>query len=68
MSVIMSGLKEEDIIDSVKMSMMIFENRVSDNYNQLVEDYAETDVSSKIIGIIQSYTHYINRKVWKKYL
>jgi UDP-N-acetylglucosamine 2-epimerase len=68
MSVIMSGLKEEDIINSVKMSMMIYENRIKDNYIQLVEDYAETDVSTKVIGIIQSYTHYINRKVWKKYL
>jgi UDP-N-acetylglucosamine 2-epimerase len=68
MSVIMSGLKEDDIINSVKMSIMIYENRTKDNYIQLVEDYAETDVSSKIIGIIQSYTHYINRKVWKKYL
>ena len=68
MSVIMSGLKEDDIINSVKMSMMIYENRIKNNYIQLVEDYAETDVSSKVIGIIQSYTHYINRKVWKKYL
>ncbi len=68
MTVIMSGLKEEDIINSVKMSMMICEDRIKDNYIQLVEDYAETDVSSKIVGIIQSYTHYINRKVWKKYL
>lgn len=68
MTVIMSGLREEDIIDSVKLSMMICEDRIKDNYIQLVEDYAETDVSSKIVGIIQSYTHYINRKVWKKYL
>jgi UDP-N-acetylglucosamine 2-epimerase len=68
MTVIMSGLKEEDIINSVKMSMMIYEDRIKDNYIQLVEDYSETDVSSKIVGIIQSYTHYINRKVWKKYL
>lgn len=68
MTVIMSGLREEDIIDSVKISMMICEDRIKDDYIQLVVDYAETDVSSKIIGIIQSYTHYINRKVWKKYL
>jgi UDP-N-acetylglucosamine 2-epimerase len=68
MAVIMSGLKEEDIIDSVKMAMMISDTRKKENYIQAVDDYAETDVSSKIIGIIQSYTHYINRKVWKKYL
>ncbi len=68
MTVIMSGLKEIDILNSVKISMKISEERIRENYKQIVDDYQETDVSSKIIGIIQSYTHYINRKVWKKYL
>lgn len=68
MTVILSGLKENDIIDSVRLSIKIHEERNKDNYIQIVEDYIETDVSSKIVGIIQSYTHYINRKIWKKYL
>jgi len=32
----------------------------------LVQDYSTTTVSEKVVRIIQSYTDFINRKIWKK--
>ncbi|WP_286949889.1 non-hydrolyzing UDP-N-acetylglucosamine 2-epimerase [Exiguobacterium sp. UBA4551] len=62
-SVIMSGLDEETIMQSLTI---ITE---SDNVNTLqVKDYSMPNVSEKVLKIILSYTNYINRNVWRKYL
>jgi UDP-N-acetylglucosamine 2-epimerase (non-hydrolysing) len=34
---------------------------------ELVGDYQTTNVSDKVLRIIQSYTDFINRKTWKKF-
>jgi UDP-N-acetylglucosamine 2-epimerase (non-hydrolysing) len=31
-----------------------------------VPDYVEENVSSKVVGIIQSYTGIVNKMVWRK--
>ena len=33
---------------------------------RLVEDYAPTNVSDKVLRVILSYTDYVNRTVWRK--
>ena len=64
-SVMMSGLDYERI----KQCISIIENeKISDNnLHTIVRDYSSQNVSQKVLKIIQSYTDYVNRKVWKKY-
>ena len=32
----------------------------------MVADYQPTNVSDKVLRIVQSYTDFVNRKVWRK--
>ncbi len=59
-TLVMSGLELENIIDSI--------NVVTGRKSRpaIVEDYNKNNVSQTVVNIILSYTHYINRNVWKK--
>ena len=59
-TLIMSGLQKDRVVESIK----IVTNRKS--LPEIVPDYDTTDVSSKVLNIIMSYTDYVNRTVWKK--
>ena len=63
-SVIMVGVHSRNIVRGVEevMSQQIGSHR---NFN-LVSDYSNPNVSSKIVRIILSYTSYVNRVVWQK--
>jgi UDP-N-acetylglucosamine 2-epimerase (non-hydrolysing) len=63
-SVIMVGVNAENIFRGVEevMSQNVGSNR---NFN-LVSDYSSSNVSSKVVRIILSYTSYVNRVVWQK--
>ncbi|MCW7462945.1 non-hydrolyzing UDP-N-acetylglucosamine 2-epimerase [Leptospira limi] len=61
---IMSGLKTLDVLDSIKISIMANTSRATENGT--VDDYLADNVSMKIVQLVQSYTGYINRVVWKK--
>ena len=63
-SVIMVGVHTRNIVRGVEevMSQQIGNHR---NFN-LVSDYSNPNVSSKIVRIILSYTSYVNRVVWQK--
>lgn len=64
-SVIMTGMD----INIIKQGLNILDNqgRGSKRTCEIVEDYKALNVSEKVLRIILSYTHYINRVVWKKY-
>jgi UDP-N-acetylglucosamine 2-epimerase (non-hydrolysing) len=68
MVAILSGLQKQDIIDSIQIALKLYTSLQWQAEERMVENYRETDVSSKIVGIIQSYTHYVNRKIWRKFL
>lgn len=59
-TLIMSGLKKERIIQSVKI---VTSKIVTPS---LVSDYDCIDVSDKVLNVIMSYTEYVNQYVWKK--
>ncbi|TGL11768.1 non-hydrolyzing UDP-N-acetylglucosamine 2-epimerase [Leptospira levettii] len=61
---IMSGLKTSDVIDSIKIAILA--NTTSTSDKGTVTDYLIDNVSMKIVQLVQSYTGYVNRVVWKK--
>lgn len=64
-TLIMSGLKSNDIIDSIEIVTKQWEE--NPNVLHMVEDYQADNVSKKVVRIIVSYMDYINRTVWKEY-
>lgn len=62
-TLIMSGLEKERVIESINIVTSHF---LSGKIPKIIEDYDVDNVSIKVVRIIQSYTDYINRTVWKK--
>jgi UDP-N-acetyl-L-fucosamine synthase len=62
-SVILGGIKTEDIEQAINLSREMKEN----NEVSLVSpDYADKNVSVKVIKLIQSYTKVVNQETWRK--
>jgi UDP-N-acetylglucosamine 2-epimerase (non-hydrolysing) len=64
-AVMMVGLE----VDRVRQGLAILatQPRGAERSLRLVSDYSMPNVSDKVVRIIQSYTDYVNRVVWKKY-
>ena len=63
-TLIMSGLKSERVLESVKIVLSHY-NRRQSNFLP-VFDYENPNASKHILRIVLSYTDYVNRTVWKK--
>lgn len=63
-TLIMSGLKKDRVIESIKVVTEQFQE--NNSAIRMVKDYEIDNVSKKVLRIILSYTDYINRTVWKK--
>lgn len=63
-SVIMSGLSVENALLSLKV--LADQPRGPERGFRLVNDYSMPNVSDKVLRIILSYTHFVNRRVWYK--
>ena len=63
-SIIIGGIKSNEVIQSIYSSVELF--KTLDNKNILPVDYQDTNVSMKVVKIIQSYTKIINKNVWNK--
>jgi len=63
-TLIMSGLKKERVLDAVRVILAQYEpyHHVTRN----VVDYENPAVSKQVLRIVESYTDYVNRVVWKR--
>ncbi|MBE5973284.1 MAG: UDP-N-acetylglucosamine 2-epimerase (non-hydrolyzing) [Paenibacillaceae bacterium] len=62
-SVVIGGTNEKDILQALELSVSMKANQEP---IALVPDYTDTNVSCKVVRIIESYTKIINQNVWKK--
>jgi UDP-N-acetylglucosamine 2-epimerase (non-hydrolysing) len=60
-TLIMSGLESENILNSIKVAIDLI------NKTKIIKDYDVDFVSQKVLKIILSYFHFVNREVWKNY-
>lgn len=61
-SIVLGGINERDILNSIELAVNSREARI----DNLVKDYKDTNVSLKVVKIIQSYYNIINARTWKK--
>jgi len=61
-TIVIGGYTEEILLQSVALAINSF-----DGEDYRPKDYCETNVSSKVVKIIQSYTPIINQVVWDKF-
>jgi UDP-N-acetylglucosamine 2-epimerase (non-hydrolysing) len=64
-AVMMTGLELDRILQG--LAILKGQARGAERSMLLVKDYSAPNVSAKVVRIIQSYTDYVNRVVWKKY-
>lgn len=62
-SIVIGGITDKTVEQALELAVSM-----RDNKEEIVvaEDYADTNVSVKVIKIIQSYTDIVNRTVWRK--
>lgn len=61
-SIVLGGIDEKNLLSAIEIAINTFEK----NKINPVTDYLDTNVSEKIVKIIQSYTNIINIRTWKK--
>lgn len=62
-SFIIGGIKEKDVLQAVELARGMYENKET---SLLSSDYADENVSVKVVKIIQSYTKIVNKNTWGK--
>ncbi len=60
---IIAGITAEQVISAVETAVNMNKNG---DFGVQVPDYADKNVSGKVVKIIQSYTGIVNKTVWKK--
>ena len=60
---VLSGISTKGLLQSVDLAVSMNENG---DYGIPVPDYTDTNVSTKVVKIIQSYTDTVNKFVWRK--
>ena len=60
---VLAGLEGDTLINTVELAVSMNDNN---DLGIPVPDYVDTNVSDKVVRIIQSYTTIVNKVVWKK--
>ena len=62
-TIVVGGIKSSDVCQAVELATSMLENG-----EKVIpaEDYADDNVSVKVVKLIQSYTHIVNKTVWMK--
>ena len=63
-TLIMAGLKKERVQDAVRIA--VAQRTCENTAVRPVQDYENPSVSKQVLRIVQSYTDYVNRTVWRK--
>ncbi|MFN3721018.1 MAG: non-hydrolyzing UDP-N-acetylglucosamine 2-epimerase [Rhizobium rhizophilum] len=63
-AVMMVGLHSGRIMDGLEILEQ--QPRGAERSIRMVEDYSPTNVSDKVLRIVQSYTDFVNRRVWRR--
>lgn len=62
-TVVIGGIRGEDVERATELAVAMYENNEE---TVMSPDYADTNVSVKVVKLIQSYTDIVNRTVWLK--
>lgn len=60
----LAGIDETSLLQAVETAV---EMNANGDYGIPVPDYAEENVSTKVVKLIQSYTDVVNKMVWRKF-
>lgn len=62
-TVVVGGIKGNDVEQAMELAVSMQDNKEE---TVLPHDYVDTNVSVKVVKLIQSYTHIVNKTVWGK--
>ena len=62
-TIIIGGIREKDIEQAIDMAVLMKEN---EEETSEVQDYKDTNVSIKVVKLIESYTKIVNITTWRK--
>lgn len=63
-TIVVGGIRGEDVERATQLAVSMYENNEP---VVMAEDYADMNVSVKVVKLIQSYTDIVNRTVWLKH-
>jgi len=61
--IILGGINKHSVLQAVELCRMMWEN---EEEVVAVPDYADSNVSGKVVKLIQSYTGIVNNVIWRK--
>jgi len=65
-TLIMAGLKKDRVLEAVRVT--VAQHNREHHATRPVQDYENPSVSKQVLRIVESYTDYVNRTVWRKSL